>query len=91
MNFKSTAYDWLVIAGTKAQYKGSGTINGSGDYGFMLTAIDGDLKSKGSPDTFRIKIWDKTTGATIYDNLMSAPDTADPTTTLGGGSIQIHP
>jgi VCBS repeat-containing protein len=90
MNFKSTAYDWLVVAGTKAQYKGSGTINGSGDYGFMLTAIDGDLKGKGSPDTFRIKIWDKASGNTIYDNQALASDTADPTTTLGGGSIQIH-
>ena len=90
MNFTLTAYDWLVIAGTKAQYKGSGTINGSGDYGFMLTAIDGDLKSKGAPDTFRIKIWDKATGTVVYDNLLGADDSADPTTTLGGGSIQIH-
>ena len=88
LNFKSTAYDWLVIAGTKAQYKGSGTINGGGDYGFMLTAIDGDLKSKGSPDTFRIKIWDKATGNTVYDNQPLASDSADPTTALGGGSIQ---
>ncbi len=31
----------LVIAGAKAQYKGSVTVNGSGDYGFMLTAIHG--------------------------------------------------
>jgi PKD repeat protein len=90
LNFKSTAYDWLVLSGTKAQYKGSGTINGSGDYGFMLTAIDGDLKSKGSPDTFRIKIWDKASGITVYDNQPLASDTDDPTTALGGGSIQIH-
>src|SRR5665647_1838846 len=27
LNFKSTSYDWLVIAGAKAQYKGTGTIN----------------------------------------------------------------
>jgi len=87
-NFKSTSYEWLVIAGGKAQYKGSGTINGSGDYFFMLTAIDGDLK--GGSDTFRMKVWNKTTLAVIYDNLVGAPDTADPTTGLGGGSIQIH-
>jgi len=83
-NFKSTSYDWLVIAGSKAQYKGSGTINGSGDYFFMLTAIDG------TPDTFRMKVWDKTTLTVLYDNQISASDTADPTTGLGGGSIQIH-
>jgi hypothetical protein len=28
--FRSTAYDWLVIAGARAQYKGVGTVNGSG-------------------------------------------------------------
>jgi hypothetical protein len=89
-NFKSTSYEWLVIAGAKAQYKGSGTINGSGDYFFLLTAIDGDLKSKGTPDTFRMKVWNKTTLAVIYDNQMGALDTADPPMTLGGGSIQIH-
>jgi len=87
-NFKSTSYEWLVIAGGKAQYKGSGTINGSGDYFFMLTAVDGNLK--GGSDTFRIKVWNKATLDVIYDNGLNAADSADPTTILGGGSVQIH-
>jgi hypothetical protein len=42
-------------------------------------------------DKFRIKIWDKTNNdATVYDNQLNAPDTTDPTTLLGGGSIVIH-
>ncbi len=90
LNFHSTAYQWLVVAGAKAQYKGSGTINGSGDYGFLLTAIDGQVSGGGGADKFRIKIWDKATDAVIYDNQMNADDTADPTTALGGGSIVIH-
>jgi hypothetical protein len=90
LNFKSTSYEWLVIAGAKAQYKGSGTINGSGDYFFMLTAIDGSAKGGGGVDKFRIKIWNKQTGNTIYDNQLDAPDSSDPSTALGGGSIQIH-
>jgi hypothetical protein len=89
-NFKSTVYEWLVIAGAKAQYKGSGTINGSGDYGFMLTAIDGSMKGGGGADTFRLKVWNKATGISIYDNQLGVSDTADPTTALGGGSIVIH-
>jgi len=84
MNFKSTSYDWLVIAGTKAQYKGTGTINSAGEYKFMLTAIDGTL------DKFRIKIWDTATGEVIYDNQLGAIDTADPATDIQGGSIVIH-
>ena len=90
LNFHSTSYQWLVIAGAKAQYKGSGTINGSGDYGFMLTAIDGQVNGGGGVDKFRIKIWDKATSDVIYDNQMGAGDTADPTTAIAGGSIVIH-
>jgi hypothetical protein len=87
LNFKSNSYEWLVVSGSKAQFKGDGKINGSGDYGFLLSAIDGDGKKS---DTFRIKIWDKTTGQTVYDNQMSSVDTADPTTALGGGNVVIH-
>jgi PKD repeat protein len=87
-NFSSTSYDWLVVAGSKAQYKGSGTINGSGDYAFMLTAVDGH--DNGGTDKFRLKVWDKTTGAVIYDNEAGTSDTGTPTTALAGGSIIIH-
>jgi hypothetical protein len=85
MNFKSSVYEWLVVAGMKAQFKGSGTLNGSGNYGFMLSAIDG------TPDKFRIKIWNKDAGdAVVYDNQMAAPLDADPTTAISGGSIVVH-
>jgi hypothetical protein len=84
LNFKSTSYDWLVIAGTKAQYKGTGTINGAGNYAFLLTATDGTL------DKFRIKIWDKATGNIIYDNMIGIADGVDPMTVIGGGSIVVH-
>ena len=43
LNFHSETYDWLVVAGAKAQYKGVGKINGAGNYGFLLTAIDGQV------------------------------------------------
>jgi hypothetical protein len=90
-NFKSAAYDWLVIGGARAQYKGLGTINGTGNYGFILTAIDGQINGGGGTDKFRIKIWDKNNGDTIiYDNMLGALDGDNPTTVLGGGSIVIH-
>ena len=84
LNFKSASYDWLVISGSKAQYKGTGTINNTGNYGFMLTATDNTL------DKFRIKIWDKATGQIIYDNMLGAADDANPSTVIEGGSIVIH-
>ncbi len=88
LNFNSTEYDWLVIAGSKAQYKGSGTINGAGNFGFMLTASDSGKST--APDRFRIKIWDKSTGVIIYDNQLGSSDNADAITAISGGSIVIH-
>ena len=90
MNFKSTVYEWLVIAGARGQYKGSGTINGSGDYGFLLTAIDGQLNGGGGMDKFRIKIWDKATSTIVYDNQMGALEDSPSATAISGGSIVIH-
>jgi parallel beta-helix repeat protein len=69
LNFKTTAYEWLVVnqAGSNAQFKGTGTINGNGNYKFMIWASDG------SPDTFRIKIWteDASGENIVYDNGVS--------------------
>jgi hypothetical protein len=88
--FKSTSYDWLVIGGPKAQYKGSGTINGAGDYGFILTAIDGQVNGGGDIDKLRLKVYDKNTDEIIYDNQSESPDGSDPTTAIDSGSIVIH-
>jgi PKD repeat protein len=90
LNFHSESYEWLVVAGAKAQYKGVGTINGVGSYGFMLSAIDSDVNANDSHtlDRFRIRIWGQS--GLVYDNQIGAEENADPTTALGGGSIVIH-
>jgi hypothetical protein len=85
MNFSSTSYDWLVVSGSKVIYKGTGTINGAGNYGFLLSAIDGS-----KADLFRIKIWDKETGATVYDNQLGEADDANPTCVITVGNIIVH-
>ena len=89
-NFHSSNYDWLVISGARAQYKGTGTVNNTGNYSFILTAIDGQINGGGGVDKFRIKIWDKATSTVVYDNQLGASESADPTTAIGGGSIVIH-
>ncbi len=88
LNFKSTSYDWLVVAGSKAKYKGTGTINGGGNYGFMLSAVDGE----DGIDMFRIKIWNKDLESDniIYDNEINAAEDAYPSTAISGGSIVVH-
>jgi PKD repeat protein len=92
LKFKSSSYDFgsLVISSFKAMYKGSGTINGTGDYAFKVTAIDGDIFGGGGADKFRIKITNKATSAVVYDNQLGAGDFSDAATALDGGSITIH-
>jgi hypothetical protein len=88
LTFQSTSYDWLVISTNQAQYQGSGTINGAGSYGFLVTAQD---NGGHGADRFRLQIWDKNNGnAMVYDTQPGAATTAAPTTALGGGRIQVH-
>ena len=91
LNFHSSSYDWLVVAGANAKYKGVGTINGSGNYGFMLTATDEKLTPSTDVDLFRIKIWDKDAGdGVVYDNKMGAGDDSYDGTSISGGNIVVH-
>jgi hypothetical protein len=84
--FNALNYDYLVVAGAKAQFKGFGKVNGVSGYEFTLTVIDGDIKGGGGVDKFRLKIWRKTTGVIVYDNQMGASDADDPVTPVGSGS-----
>ncbi|MEU4486843.1 family 43 glycosylhydrolase [Streptomyces purpurascens] len=65
LTFRSTGSDWLVVNGSQAVYQGTGTVGGKSGYAFRVTATDG-------PDSFRIKIWKKSTGDVLYDNKTGA-------------------
>ena len=90
--FRSDSYQWLVVAGCKAQYKGTGTVNGVGGYGFLLSVHDGNICSVKTADKFRIKVWTVATGAVVYDSKMGGStdiDSANPQA-IAGGSIVFH-
>lgn len=80
------------MSGTKAQYKGIGTVNGLGKYDCLLTASDGQMTAGGGIDRFRIKIWDTALGVIIYDHALGAPDDIDAANpqAIGSGSIVIQ-
>ena len=93
-HLKSNLYEEmsLVISGNKkATYKGSGTVNGSGSYKFMVTVIDGDAIGGDGDDKFRIKIWaDGSSSDIVYDNEFNVPENAEPNTIVRVGSIVIY-
>ncbi len=83
LHFHSSSYDWLVVTGSDyAMFKGTGTINDSGEYKFRIWAGDG---GKGGEDTFRIKIWEEGEDSiedVVYDNGTDQ--------VIDSGSIIIH-
>lgn len=89
LTFRSSSYDWLVVRGATARYKGTGTINRAGTYGFLVTVFDGGVVGLRHGDGFRIKIWDRLSGRVVYDSERGSPDAAPPAK-LGGGSIVLH-
>ena len=91
-SFNALNFDYLAISGARAKYKGTGKINGAGGFNFILTVIDGQATNGGDVDKFRMKIWNKSTGAVVYDNQKGTLDNADPATPVGdGSSIIIQP
>jgi len=86
LNFQSTSLDWLVVSGGTIWCQGTGTVNGAGSYKFRVAA------GSGGPGTgkLRIRIWNKATGAILYDTHPGAPIQAAPTTRITGGSIALH-
>ena len=89
LDFHATSSQWLVLtqAGSNAQFKGAGTINGQKapngqEYRFQTWA------TSGSPDTFRIKIWwEETVNGTVVERLMYDNGTQQ---AIEGGNILIQ-
>lgn len=60
---------------------GSGTVDGAGDYAFVVTAVEGGRKGV---DAFRIRITDRTSGSVVFDNERGEADGGSAATPLDG-------
>jgi hypothetical protein len=95
MDFYADSYDWLIIVGGLARYGGTGTINGSGQYSFVVTAFDAEVDTFYSveSDRFGIKIVDMATNTVVFDTALSPEASSDlfgTVPTVGGATIKIH-
>jgi hypothetical protein len=88
LDFNSTSCQWLVVNGANGQLKCTGTINGSGNYTILITAIDGSQAN--TTDKVRIKLTNNANNSVVYDAQTGDPDTTVPTTVSTGGSINVH-
>ncbi len=84
LRFSSSSYDWLVVSGGTARYKGDGELNGAAGYSFKLAACDVEVNgvcSGHDSDTLRMVIWETSTELIVFDSTV---------TPLSGGSIHVH-
>jgi DNA/RNA endonuclease G (NUC1) len=84
-NTTATSFDYLLINGSVATFKGTGVQSDGTNIGFLVSVLSG-----GKPDKGRIKVWNLSTGAVIYDTNAGKPDTFVPTTAIRNGSVVIH-
>jgi hypothetical protein len=93
--FYADNYDWLVIVGGWAQYGGIGTVNGSGQYEFVVTAIDAEVDNYFGVESDRIgiKIVDLADGMVVFDTALSPEASTElfgTVPTVGGATVKIH-
>lgn len=88
LTLRSSSLDWLVLAGSRGQIQGSGTINRHLNVGFQLTVNDESVFGGGT-DKLRMKIWEKDTGTIIYDNQLGDSDNSPVTTDISRGIVII--
>jgi hypothetical protein len=87
--FNALNFDYLVIDGAKAQFRGTGKITGGqSGVGFVMTVIDGNADGSGV-DRIRMKIYHKTTGVIIYDNQPGVSDATEPVAAVGTNSSVV--
>jgi probable HAF family extracellular repeat protein len=90
MNFASSGVEMLVVSGDRAQFWGTGTLNGA-PARFRITATAGKANGHGgAADAIRIELWDASGATLLYDTQPGAAQDAPVTTPIGGGNIRIR-
>jgi hypothetical protein len=90
LNFQSAAIEMLVISGNRAQFWGTGTLNG-GSARFRITVVDGrGTGSDGVVDAIRVELWNAAGTTVLYDTQPGAAQNAPVTKPTDGGNIRIR-
>ena len=89
MDFESTTIEMLIASGNRAQFWGTGILNGA-TARFRITVLDGGPGHNGPADAIRIELWNAAGTTLLYDTQPGAAQDAPVTTPIDGGNIQVH-
>lgn len=87
INFSSSAYQWMVVNGSKAIFKATGTLNGVTGYTMLVSAIDQSATHDNGLIRFQLK---DLSNNIIYDTQQGELDTVNPITPISKGKINVH-
>ena len=79
--FRATGAEWLVVDGSTATYRGTGTVDGRGGYAYTVTVTDAREPASTRGDRFLLRVWERDGGAVVYDS---------GTTALRSGNLVVH-
>jgi probable HAF family extracellular repeat protein len=88
MDFRSSSIELLVVSRNRAQFWGTGTLNGA-PARFRITAVDGNAHHDQLGDAIRVELWDARGVTLLYDTQSGAPQGAPVTTPADGGNIRV--
>lgn len=87
--FMGTSGAWMVVTGHEALIQGTGTVNGTTGYSYLLTLTDTQFPAGGGVAQYRLKVWNTATGDVVYDTQPLAGITVRPQTPLASGSMTL--
>lgn len=88
--FQATDLSWLVVSEPLAFLSGSGRFAGSPGFDFVMTIHDGQAAGGDGVDRMRMRVWDRASGAVVYDTQPGAAMNASPALGLARGSLTIR-
>lgn len=92
LHFKSTSFEAerLIVFGQEANFKGKGTINGKGGYGFLVAIVNHALNLNNPNDRLRLMIWEEESGRIVYDNQAGDAEEATAINRIGMGAMVLY-
>ena len=89
LTFESTTIEMLVVQGSRAQFWGTGTLDGR-PARFRITAVDARATGGDAPNAVRVELWNAAGTTVLYDSQPGDAPDATVTTPLGGGTIRVR-
>ena len=89
LDLTSSAFEYLVVKGSTASFRGTGVLSDGTPVGFFVSAQDGKVAGT-RIDRIRLKVWKSADGQVLFDTEPGVSEIAPPATIVNGGNVTLH-